>query len=119
MHSTRCASFRRNPRKLGTEPVSLRRSAFLLVFFLASLSVSILCFAQIPRTRAAKPTSQDNFRQHYDAARTFQISVDEVRAAAAYRAFLVRALRTTSKRNAGLAHVDWAAAHFTHGLRLT
>ncbi len=119
MHSSRCASFLRNPRKLGTEPVSLRRSAFLLVFFLASLSVSILCFAQIPRTRAAKPTSQDNFRQHYDAARTFQISGDEVRAAAEYRAFLVGALRTSAKASVGLGQLDRAAALFEDALRLT
>src|SRR6266481_3329361 len=101
MHSSRCAPFLRNPHKLGTEPVSLRKSALLLVLFLASLlaflSLSILCFAQVPRIRAAKPTGQDNFQQHYDAARTFQISGDEAHAAAEYRAFLVGALRTSAK----------------------
>jgi len=66
---------------LGTELVSPPRPAFL-VFLLIFLSPSIPCSAQVPRTRAAKPTSQDNFQQHYDAARTFQISGDEVRAAA-------------------------------------
>jgi tetratricopeptide (TPR) repeat protein len=123
MHSSRCASFLRNPHKLGTEPVSPRRSAFLLVFFLASLlaflSPSIPCFAQVPRTRAAKPTGQDNFQQHYDAARTFQISGDEVHAAAEYRAFLVGALRTSAKASVGLGQLDRAAALFEDALRLS
>jgi tetratricopeptide (TPR) repeat protein len=123
MHSSRCASFLRNPHKLGTEPVSLRRPALLLVFFLASLlvflSLSILCVAQVARTRAAKPTSQDNFQQHYDAARTFQISGDEGRAAAEYRAFLVGALRTSAKASVGLGQLDRAAALFEDALRLS
>jgi tetratricopeptide (TPR) repeat protein len=123
MLSSRCASFLRNPHKLGTEPVSPRRPAFLLVFFLASLlaflSLSILCFSQVPRTRAAKPTGQDNFQQHYDAARTFQISGDEVHAAAEYRAFLVGALRTSAKASVGLGQLDRAAALFEDALRLS
>jgi tetratricopeptide (TPR) repeat protein len=117
MHSSRRASFLRNPHKLGTEPVSPPRSAFLVFLFLA---LSILCFAQtVPRTRAAKPTGQDNFQQHYDAARTFQISGDEVHAAAEYRAFLVGALRTSAKASVGLGQLDRAAALFEDALRLS
>jgi tetratricopeptide (TPR) repeat protein len=123
MHSSRCASFLRNPHKLGTKPVSPRRSVFLLVFFPASLfvllSLSIPCLAQVPRTPAAKSTGQDNFQQHYDAARTFQISGDDVHAAAEYRAFLVGALRTSAKASVGLGQLDKAAPLFEDALRLS
>jgi tetratricopeptide (TPR) repeat protein len=108
---------------LGAEPVSLRRPALLLVFFLASLlvflSLSIPGFAQVPRTRAAKPAGQDNFQQHYDAARTFQISGDEVHAAAEYKAFLIGALRTSAKASVGLGQLDRAAALFEDAQRLS
>jgi len=108
---------------MGTVPVSRRKSASLFIFFLACLlaflSPSIPCIAQVPRTRAAKPTGQDNFQQHYDAARTFQISGDEARAAAEYRAFLVGALRTSAKASVGLGQLDRAAALFEDALRLS
>jgi tetratricopeptide (TPR) repeat protein len=112
---------------MGTGSVSPRRPAFLLVFFLASLlasllvflSLSIFCIAQVPRARASKPTGQDNFQQHYDAARTFQISGDEVHAAAEYRAFLVGALRTSAKASVGLGQLDRATALFEDAQRLS
>jgi tetratricopeptide (TPR) repeat protein len=103
--------------------VSRRKSAFLLVLFLASLlaflSLPVLGFAQVPRSRAAKPTSQDNFQQHYEAARTFQISGDEVHAAEEYKAFLVGALRTSAKASVGLGQLDRAAALFEDAERLS
>ncbi len=58
-------------------------------------------------------------QQHYEAARTFQLSGDQDRAAAEYSTFLVEALRISAKASVGLAQWDKAAALFEDALRLS
>src|ERR1700686_2468570 len=116
-----CASLSRSTLQLGSETSRLRRSFLLFVL----LPLSVPCFAQIAphtqptKTQAAKPVAQDAFQQHYDAARTFQLSGDQDRAAAEYRAFLVGALRTSAKASVGLGQPDRAAALFEQALHLS
>ena len=74
-----CASLSRSTLQLGSETSRLRRSFLFFVLLL----LSVPCFAQIAphtqptKTQAAKPVAQDAFQQHYDAARTFQLSGDQ------------------------------------------
>ena len=116
-----CVSLSRYTLQLGSEPSRLRRSFLLFVL----LPLSAPCLAQIvphtppTKTQVAKPVAQDAFQQHYDAARTFQLSGDQDRAAAEYRAFLVGALRTSAKASVGLAQPDRAAALFEQALHLS
>jgi tetratricopeptide (TPR) repeat protein len=121
MHPHSCASLFRSTFQLGSDTVRLRR--FVLFFALVLLPVP--CFAQTAphsqptKTQAAKPAAKDAFQQHYDAARTFQLSGDQDRASAEYRAFLIGALRATAKASVGLAQLDRAAALFEEALRLS
>jgi tetratricopeptide (TPR) repeat protein len=86
---------------------------------LAILVASAFSSGQAPnRAQASKPAAQDNMQQHYDAARTFQISGDQDRAATEYNNFLVEALRVSAKANVGLGKQDKAAALFEDALRL-
>jgi tetratricopeptide (TPR) repeat protein len=86
--------------------------------FLAMLLASCLSSSQVStRDKAAKP-APDNMQQHYDAARTFQLSGDQDRAAAEYNKFLVQALRISAKAKVGLGQQDKAAALFEDAMRL-
>jgi tetratricopeptide (TPR) repeat protein len=91
-----------------------RRSDLLLV-----LLVSALASGQVPaRTPAKKPAAPDNIQQHYDAARTFQVSGDQARAAVEYTKFLIEALRISGKAEDELGQRDKAASLFEEALRL-
>src|SRR5947209_8052371 len=70
------------------------------------------------RPSAPKPADEDDFQQLYDAARTFQISGNQDRAAAEYRKFLVKFLRVSAKANSDLGQQDKAAGLFEDALHL-
>ncbi len=57
-------------------------------------------------------------QRHYEAARTFQLSGNQDRAAAEYSQFLVEALRISAKADVGLGQRDKAATLFEDALRL-
>ncbi|MGH9511279.1 MAG: tetratricopeptide repeat protein [Terriglobales bacterium] len=93
--------------------------SLLLSALLAAFGFSDIGFAQSSaHSKTTKAPSQDNFEQHYDAARTFQLSGDQDRAAAEYRSFLIEALRISAKANAGLGQRGRAAELFEDALRL-
>ena len=66
----------------------------------------------------ASPAPQDAFQQHYDAARTFQVSGDPDRAATEYGLFLAGALRTSAKASVELGEADRAASLFEQALQI-
>jgi len=74
--------------------------------------------APAPSAQKAPPAPPDAFQQHYDAARTFQISGDQERAADEYRLFLAGALRTSAKASVELGEPDQAATLFTQALEI-
>jgi tetratricopeptide (TPR) repeat protein len=57
-----------------------------------------------------KPSEQEILQEHYDAARTFQLSGDNDHAAAEYTAFLAGALRTISRASVGMGDSARAGA---------
>jgi tetratricopeptide (TPR) repeat protein len=88
----------------------------LLAFF----AVASVCFSQTAvRAQNAKPQPQDSFQQHYDAARTFQLSGDQQRAAAEYGVFLAGALRSSAKASFELGELARAANLFDQALQIS
>src|SRR5258708_38582842 len=90
-------------RKPSCSGIELSRLA-RLVFLLCSLLIAFPSIVQTQsRPNATKPQPkpapqpQDSFQRHYAAARTFQLSGDQKRAAAEYSEFLDGALRSTAK----------------------
>jgi tetratricopeptide (TPR) repeat protein len=78
-----------------------------------------VCFSQTAvRSQNAKPQPQDSFQQHYDAARTFQLSGDQQRAAAEYSVFLAGALRSSAKASFELGELARAANLFDQALQI-
>ena len=65
-----------------------------------------------------EPSAQERLQQHYDAARTFQLSGDQEHAAAEFRAFLVDALRASANAQLHLNQSDKAQPLFEEALRL-
>src|SRR5690242_3491927 len=72
-----------------------------------------------PQTQKVQPSPQEVLQQHYDAARTFQLSGDNEHAAAEYSAFLVSALREEANGYFHLGQADKAALLFEDALRLS
>jgi len=70
-------------------------------------------------TQNAPPTAQDSFQQHFDAARTFQISGDQERAASEYGLFLSGALRTSAKATIELGETERAVSLFEQALKIS
>ncbi len=100
----------------GTAATCAGWRAVLLASFFFLLAV---CGAQTSNsTRKSQPTPEDSLQRHYDAARTFQLSGDEERAAGEYKAFLGQALRHVANIDADAANFDAAVQLFEEGLRL-
>src|SRR5215470_1885308 len=102
------------------------RSALLWrihTFLLVVLAGSLACFAQASPKAATrpqkKPNEQDVLQQHYDAARTFQLSGDTDHAAAEYTAFLAGTLRNISRASVELRQPERAASLLDEILALT
>jgi len=80
----------------------------------------LLCFlpgcseaqSQKAQTRVVDP------RQHYDAARTFQLAGDQEKAAAEYKSFLAGALRGAANAQAHVAQFEQATNLFEEAARL-
>jgi tetratricopeptide (TPR) repeat protein len=95
-------------------------------FCLRSLLPLVLCLlcaklslSQTPPSNSPKkPSEQDILQQHYDAARTFQLSGDQDQAASEYRTFLAGALRSTARACVGLGQLDRSATLLDEALRI-
>jgi tetratricopeptide (TPR) repeat protein len=118
-----CTSSYRGPAPSGSPKRHLSHSLPLFAsspyafFSLTFFALASVCFSQTAiRAQNAKPKPQDNFQQHYDAARTFQLSGDQQRAAAEYSAFLAGALRTSAKAAVAIGELDHAASLFDQAL---
>jgi tetratricopeptide (TPR) repeat protein len=72
-----------------------------------------------PRPQNAPPAAQENFQQHYDAARTFQVSGDQERAAKEYGLFLSGALRSSAKATVELGETERAVSLFEQALKIS
>jgi tetratricopeptide (TPR) repeat protein len=76
-----------------------------------------VCFSQTAaRAQNTKQQPQDTLQKHYDAARTFQLSGDQERAAAEYGVFLSGALRSNAKASVELGDLNRAASLFDQAL---
>ncbi len=100
----------------------VRRSLFVLCVV---VPIHSFAQAQSPAGNAvkAKRSSQkastlQDFSRHYDAARTYQVSGDEDRAASEYVAFLAGVLGSTAGAYARLGNSDKATGLFDEALRL-
>src|SRR4051794_39223705 len=96
--STRCSSAQRFLRKIVCCGV---------------LSGAVL-FAQ--KSEPATPTAEQELQQHYAAARTFQVSGDNDRAAAEYRAFLGAALNRAGNARFASGEVESATSLYERAL---
>ena len=115
---------------IGPLPLHRRSRLLIYVYFVLMAALALgqtqapsripprVQHAPASHTPDPKTNSPNNFQQHYDAARTFQLSGDQDHAAAEYRAFLVEALRISAKANSDLGQKDRAAALFEDALRL-
>src|SRR5882724_3670140 len=72
-----------------------------------------------PAPQKAPPAAPENFQQHYDAARTFQISGDQERAAAEYGLFLSGALRSSAKASVELGETERAVSLFEQARKIS
>ena len=118
---TGTASFRAPDRPVGRKRLlshfDLLFVSFAGVLFLVAFTVAPICIAQsATHVQNAKPQPQDTFQRHYAAARTFQLSGDQKRAAAEYSEFLAGALRSTAKAAFELGELNQAADLFAQAL---
>lgn len=96
------------------------------IVFCVSALLALPCFSQVP-TRSSVPrqqatskaTTQDSLQQHYDAARTFQLSGDQEHASPEFSAFLTGALRSSAKASVELGDFNRAANLFDQALLIS
>jgi tetratricopeptide (TPR) repeat protein len=100
----------------GTRVNALLRCpvAQLLICFLSITAA----FANQTATKRASTKPQESFQQHYDAARTFQLSGDQEHAATEYKAFLADALRLVADANLGVGNLAEADKLFAEAFSL-
>jgi len=109
---------------------SSQKSSLLPLLLLTLTSVAVAQNTPRPapahkpsaRPTAARPqnapqAAQENFQQHYDAARTFQVSGDQERAAAEYGLFLSGALRSSAKAKVELGEAEKGISLFEEALK--
>jgi len=102
--------------RIGSQALAMRvwpRGAVLIFLLIAAFS-----WAQVSKRSQTAKAGSENLEQHYDAARTFQLSGDQDRAAAEYSKFLVEALRVSAKANVALGQRNRAALLFEDALAL-
>ena len=79
----------------------------------------LLCFLpNCNEAQSQKAQTKVDPRQHYDAARTFQLAGDQEKAAAEYRSFLAVALRGAANAQAHVAQFEQATNLFEEAARL-
>jgi len=98
-------------------PVPARRG--FLNPTLISLALAVLLVgAAAEETKHAEELYKENLQQHYDAARTFQISGEQENAAREYRTFLAYALAQIAVANVKAGKLDGADKLFAEALTL-
>jgi tetratricopeptide (TPR) repeat protein len=90
-------------------------SSVILVLLLA---VPGMAGQASPKSEATKKSIRESLRQHYDAARTFQISGQPEQAAAEYKTFLAEALRQIGNADGNADKFEDAAKVFAEALTL-
>ena len=79
----------------------------------------LLCFLpNCNEAQSQKAQTKVDPRQHYDAARTFQLAGDQEKAAAEYKSFLASALRGAANAQAHVAQFEQATSLFDEAARL-
>src|ERR1700739_2893403 len=81
-----------------------------------------LVFAVAKQNQAkqgSKESAHDSLQEHYDAARTFQLTGDQEQAATEYKIFLAEALRQIADARTRAGEFDFAAKLFSEALVLT
>jgi len=108
----------RSSTRRSLTTISSRRFWYLPTVLLTLLSA----MPKVAGLASAKPEGtksiRDRLQQHYDAARTFQISGDQEQATAEYKAFLGEALRQIADANMGAHNFEDASKLFTEALTL-
>jgi len=87
-------------------------SGFRLALLLCFLTSCNAAQSEKAQTKVVTP------RQHYDAARTFQLAGDQEKAAAEYKSFLASALRGAANAQAHVAQFEQATNLFEEAARL-
>src|SRR6266404_2738847 len=100
------------PRILGTP---LYPSSAILIILLI---VPTIAAQDLPKQDGTKSVLEI-LQEHYDAARTFQLSGDQKHAEPEYTQFLAEALRISAEASVGFGQLDKAAALFEDSLRLS
>ena len=92
--------------------------AFVSAFALLICISEVPAFAEKNASNRPAGTPQPNVLEHYDAARTFQLSGEQVRAAGEYKTFLANALRLIADANSQMGKSDEAEKEFAEALAL-
>jgi len=92
-------------------------SSVILIFLPAVPAVPAACGQSPAKSEGTKPV-RESLQQHYDAARTFQISGEQEQAAKEYKAFLAEALRRIGNANTNAQKFEEASKLFAEALTL-
>src|ERR1700730_8903268 len=98
--------------------ISLRRFWYLPTVLLMLPSAIPAIARQVSAKPEGTKSVRERLQEHYDAARTFQISGDKVQAAAEYKAFLGEALRQIADSNISAEKFEDASKLFAEALTL-
>jgi tetratricopeptide (TPR) repeat protein len=108
----------RSSTRRSLTTISSRRFWYLPTVLLILLSATPKLAGQASAKPEGTKSIRDRLQQHYDAARTFQISGDQEQATAEYKAFLGEALRQIADANIGAHNFEDASKLFTEALAL-
>jgi tetratricopeptide (TPR) repeat protein len=98
--------------------ISLRRFWYFPTVLLVLLSAIPAIARQVSARPEGTKSVGERLQEHYDAARTFQISGDQVQAAAEYKTFLGEALRQIADSNISAEKFEDASKLFAEALTL-
>jgi len=98
--------------------IPLRRFWYFQSLLLVLTSLIPALAGQTSAKSEEAKSVRESLQQHYDAARTFQISGEQAQAAAEYKAFLGEALRQIADVNVGANKVEDASSLFAEALTL-
>ncbi len=108
----------RTPHRSGVLDPRSGCAALLLTALLLGSSLGSGQTAPRAPQKKKKPAEQEVLQQHYDAARTFQLSGDTEHALVEYRAFLAGSLRSAARVCFSLGQLDRAASLLDEALRI-